>query len=105
AGNHAGYRHQSVGILMMLVAAYAVKAELIGVDQLVHIAIVELGTFAGIVISVRQRDPGGVVGLVVVEIEVGKRHQVDHVELHGLTSAMNLAMLAATSPVFSTCGR
>ena len=42
AGHDAGDRHQAVGVLMMLVDAHAVEAELVGIFEFVEIAVVEL---------------------------------------------------------------
>ena len=88
-GHDAGLRHQSIGVLVVLVDAHAVKAELVCVFELVKVAVVELGAFFRIVVAVGQRDPGRVVGLVVVQVQIRIGHQVHHVELHQAASWVN----------------
>ena len=89
AGHDTRLGHQSVGVLVVLIDAHAVKAELIGVFELVKVAVVQLGTLFRVVVTVGQRDPGRVVGLVVVQVQIRIGHQVHHVELHQATSWVN----------------
>ncbi len=85
----AGDRHDAVGVLVVLVDADAVEADLVGVFDLVQIAVVELVADLGIVIAIGQRHPGRVVLLIVIEIERRVGHEMKEIELHGPVSSMN----------------
>ena len=58
AGDEIGRRHQSIGVLVMLVDADAVEAEPLGIDQEVDEVRVFLGAFDRIIKAVGQHDPG-----------------------------------------------
>ena len=58
SGHDTRLRHQAIGVLVVLVDADAVKAKLIGVFELVKVAVVQLGAFFRVVVAVGQRDPG-----------------------------------------------
>ena len=66
-------RHDPVSILVMLVYAHPVKAELLRVQELVDVAVVELPAEFGVVEAVRTGDPRRA---VVVRRESRVRHQV-----------------------------
>ena len=74
--------HDAIGILVMLVDADTLEAELGGVFQLIQVAVVQVGALQRVVVAVRQRHPGRRVELVVVGIEVGIGHQVEEEEPH-----------------------
>ena len=62
-GDDVGRRHQAVGVLMMLVDADAVEAQLVGVGEGVDVFAVEFVPLDRIVERVGQPDPGGVVAV------------------------------------------
>ena len=77
--HHVGARHRAVAVLVMLVDAEPVPAELLRVLELVEVLVVERVADRGVVVAVRQRHPRR--RLVVVH---DVRHQVEVVELHRL---------------------
>ena len=65
-GHQVGRRHRAVGVLVVLVDAQAVEAELLGVLQLVEVLVVEPVAALRVVDAVGQRHPRRVVGAVEV---------------------------------------
>ena len=74
--------HDAVGVLVVLVDAEPVEAELLAVFELVEIAVVEFVPLLGVEIAVGQNHPCRPVFLVVVEIEIGVGHQMKEKDLH-----------------------
>src|SRR5262249_104914 len=79
--------------------------EFVSVFELVEIAVVELRAFNRVVVAVRQRHPGGVIFLVVGEVEVRIGHQMDHEEFHRRAPSMNRASVLTNLSAHSACGR
>ena len=77
--HEVGRRHQAVRVLVVLVDAHAVEAELFGVHELVEVAVVELRADGGVVQRVRARHPRG---SVVRRVEPDVWHQVEREEPH-----------------------
>src|SRR5208282_475178 len=76
--------HRAIRVLMVLVDAYAVETELLGVLKFVEIAIVKKMPLLRIIVPVGQSHPGGRVFAFIVEVggEFGPWHEVKEVELH-----------------------
>ena len=77
--HQVGRGHEPVGVLMVLVDADTVEAELVGVDELVEVPVVDLVTDLRVVQGVGDRDPGGTV-VVVRKSRVG--HEVEREHTH-----------------------
>ena len=116
AGQHVGRRHHAVGGLVMFVDADPVEAELVGEFQFVQIAVVKLRALFRIVIGVGQGDPGRLVMLQKIGVDILVRHQVKEMEFHqaapfwaavfaAVLWAVNAVTAAIKSSSFSCCGR
>src|SRR5206468_2711948 len=79
AGDHVRRWHEAIGVLMVLVDADAVEAQLIGVSERVDVLAIELMSLDRIVELVGEPDPGRVVALVEVVRQIGPGHQVEEV--------------------------
>jgi len=79
--HQVGRGHVPVGVLVVLVDAHAVEPELLGVHELVEVAVVEGSADRGVVQLVRARDPGRA---VVGRVEADVRHQVEREEAHAV---------------------
>ena len=77
-------RHQTVGVLVVLVDADAVEAELVGVHQLVEVGVVDLVALHGVVVVDRDVDPDRAHLLPEVVRQVRIRHEMEEMELHAL---------------------
>ena len=69
--HQVGRRHEPVGVLVVLVDADAVEAELLRVDQLVEVAVVNLVADLGVEEGVGARHPGG-------PVVVGGQRRIGH---------------------------
>src|SRR5881397_929447 len=101
--HHVGARHRPVAVLVVLVDAQAVPAELLRVLELVEVLVVELLADLRVVVAVRERHPRR--GLVVVH---DVRHQVKVIELHlapvsGRQKSITASATAAGSSRWGTC--
>ena len=78
-------QHAGDHVLVMLVDADAVEAELLGVFQLIEVSVVEGAALLGVVDPVREAEPRRrILGRVVkVGGEIGPWHQMKKVKLHG----------------------
>jgi hypothetical protein len=81
--HHYRRRHQPIGVLMVLVHADAVEAELGAKLELIEIAVVERVPLLRVVIAVGQDNPDRAVFLLHAEIEIRVGHQVEAHDLHG----------------------
>ena len=77
-------RHQSIAVLVVLVAADAVEAERLRVLELVEVRVVDVVAFARVVQRAGDVHPDRPVPLAEVLGQVRPRHQVEPGELHGL---------------------
>src|SRR5205085_8514907 len=69
-------------VLMVLVEHEAVKAELLGIDQLIDVFLIEAGGALTIPQRVRNRHPAAVVALIEVRRQVGIGHEMPAEQLH-----------------------
>ena len=81
-GHDVGRGHQPVGRLVVLVDRDAVEAELLGVLELVEVAVVELVAELGVEVLVGEVQRRRGVALVEVVGQVRVRHEVEEDELH-----------------------
>src|SRR5690242_4420738 len=81
----------------MLVDADAVEADILGVDQLVEVAVVQLTAQLRVVETVRAGDPGRP---VVVVRECRVRHQVEAEEPHRLAPCESGSECVASTTVW-----
>ena len=68
---------------MVLVQAYPVEAEFVGVLHFVKITVVKLGPEFGVVVAVGEGDPRRSVLFDRIEVDMAVGHQVEVEELHG----------------------
>ena len=86
AGRHdVGRGHIAVGVLVVLVDADALEAELVGQFELVQIAVIERMAELRIVERVGAGHPGTVVALSKVLGQVSPRHQVKAEKAHSIS--------------------
>src|SRR6266705_3168704 len=74
--------HVAVGVLVVLIDANALEAELIGEFEFIQVAVVERMAELRIVEGVRTRHPGTVIALGKILREVGPGHQMKAEEAH-----------------------
>ncbi len=82
-GHQLRRRHQAVGVLMMLVDAETVVADILGQLQQIEIIVVDAIGLARIEQSRIDIDPYAAMLLGEIIGQVGPRHEVEPVELHG----------------------
>src|SRR5207249_4980227 len=77
-------RHQPVGVLVMLVDAYAIEPEVLGGGELVDVVVVGLVHDFGIEEVVRHPHPRGLVVLCEVRGQLRVGHQVEQEMFHAV---------------------
>ncbi len=79
--------HEAIDVLMMLIGAQPVHADLGGIDHLVEGRVVVRADLVGIGdVEPYRIDVGRVIALVEIRREVAIGHQVEHADFHGRSS-------------------
>src|SRR5262249_24784600 len=85
-GHDVRRRHHAVGVLVVLVHADGIEAELVGVLEHVEVLVIELVAANGIVEMVRYVDPDAVVAFAEVGRQPAVGHEVEEAELQVTSS-------------------
>ncbi len=80
-GDQIWRRHQAVDILVMLVQHHAVKAELVGISQLIDIFLIQASCFCVIPKTIGHRYPAGVFLLIEIFVQIRISHEMPAKEL------------------------
>ena len=96
-GDDVRARHQAVAVLVMLVAADGVEADVGGIFEEIEIGVVDLVALHRIEQLLVDVDPDRTVLLPEIVRQIGPRHQVEPCELHGRAPAV-LSMAVGRNP-------